>query len=1263
MNNTTRIFVEKNRGFRVEAESLRSELSENLALQIRSLRLLNVYDFAGFSADLLEKCRYSVFGETVTDTVYDSFPLEGKKYLAVEFIPGQFDQRASSAVDCVHLIDPNADVKIRSSRLLVFDDDMSDDALAAIRHYYINAVESREKDLSKLSLSEAADVKPLADLTGFCQMPESEYGAFCKKWGLAMNTDDLREVVRYFKAENRDPLETELRILDTYWSDHCRHTTFTTVLTEITIDDSFLKNELESELGEFHSIRKELGREGKSLCLMELATIGARCLRKRGLLDDMEVSEENNACSIFIDVDVDGQQEKWLLQFKNETHNHPTEIEPFGGAATCLGGAIRDPLSGRSYIYQAMRVTGAADICKPVSETIPGKLPQKLITRKAAGGYSSYGNQIGLATTHVREIYHPGYVAKRLEVGAVVGAVKAENVRRESPVPGDVILLLGGRTGRDGIGGATGSSKEHTEASLETCGSEVQKGNAPEERKLQRLFRRPEVTRLIKKSNDFGAGGVSVAIGELADGLDIYLDRVPTKYSGLNSTELAISESQERMAVVVEAKDREAFEKFCSSENVEVTYVADVTDSGRMRMYNNGVKVADLSREFIDSAGAKHYSKACIAAVEDIDPFKREPEGKTTADKFCNVLSSENVASQKGLVEMFDSTIGRSTVLMPYGGLLQSTETQVSVQKLPTDGFTDTASMMAFGYNPDLSTWSPYHGAAYAVVEACTKIVAAGGDWSTMRFSYQEYFERMTKDAHSWGKPLSALLGALKMQIALGLPSIGGKDSMSGTFEDKNVPPTLIAFGITPVKASKVISPELKWEGNKLYLIKHNPLENRMPDTDQLKANWNYVHEQIEAGHIVSGWSVGFGGVAEGLAKMSFGNGFRVSVNVPEEDLYSLSYGSILVESEVELDYPNAIYLGEVTDKDNHRINGCRINPDKFVDAWTGRYSKVYPATAKAEFVFPSGLCSAKLPLRSIPPTDSVSGPLPLTRPRVDTVLPEQSLTGTKKPLVYLPVFPGTNCDYDSAKAFRKAGAETRFGVFCNLTAQDVLDSIERMRKDISECQILMLSGGFSSGDEPDGSGKFIANVLNNKEIADEIHKLLDRGGLILGICNGFQALVKSGLLPYGRLGCVTKDSPTLFRNDINRHISQMVTTRVATTKSPWLAGMKEGDLFTIAVSHGEGKFVVNEELAKQLFENGQVAFQYVDPVEETPTMESPYNPNGSYYAIEGIISPDGHILGKMGHTERFENGLFKNIPEEMYQPLFDNAVKYFTNK
>ena len=1242
--NAHRIFVEKNPEFRVEADSLRNEFNENLSLSLRSLRLLNVYDLFGFSDELLEKCRYTVFGETVTDTVSDECPLEGKKYLAVEYIPGQFDQRASSAVDCVHLIDPSADVQIRSSRLLIFDDDLSEEQFAQISHYYINAVESRPKDLGVLRPYDKVDVKPLASLDGFTEMQPGQYADFCRSWGLAMNADDLGEVVKYFRGERRNPTETELRILDTYWSDHCRHTTFTTELQEISVDDSFLRGELESELAEFRRIRHELGRDDRRLCLMELATIGARYLKKQGLLDDLEQSEENNACSIYVDVDVDGRTEKWLLQFKNETHNHPTEIEPFGGASTCLGGAIRDPLSGRSYIYQAMRVTGAGDITAPVSATLPGKLPQRVISRKAAAGYSSYGNQIGLATTCVREIYHPGYVAKRLETGAVVGAVKAGNVRRESPAPGDVILLLGGRTGRDGIGGATGSSKEHTESSIETCGSEVQKGNAPEERKLQRLFRRPEVTRLIKKSNDFGAGGVSVAIGELAPGLDIHLDRVPVKYSGLNSTELAISESQERMAVVVEAADREEFERWCHVENVEVTYVADVTDRGRMRMYNGDELVADISREFIDSAGAKHVTKACIAAVEDKDPFRREPAGGKLSEKFASLLSEPNVASQKGLVEMFDSTVGRSTVLMPYGGATQSTETQVSVQKLPVDGYTDTASVMAFGYNPFITEWSPYHGAAYSVVEACAKVVAAGGEWSRMRFSYQEYFERMTHDPHSWGKPLSALLGALKMQLALGLPSIGGKDSMSGTFEHINVPPTLIAFGVTTLRASGVISPELKWEGNSLYLIKHTPLADRMPDVEALKANWDFIHSKIGSGDIVSAWSVGFGGVAEALAKMAFGNQFGIDVELDERSLFDWSYGSVVVESQTALDFPSAVYLGKVTGGEDGRlrVNGESLSIEKLMEANGQRYSRVFPAVST-----PSA--------EAVKSLHRMSGVKAVSTPR-----PRRPLHGKENPLVFIPVFPGTNCDYDTAKAFRKAGAEVSFGVFRNLTGADVLASIDEMAAGIAGCDILALAGGFSAGDEPDGSGKFIANVLENAKVAAEIHALLDRGGLILGICNGFQALVKSGLLPYGRLGMVTRESPTLFRNDINRHISQMVTTRVVSNASPWLSSMKPGEMHTIAVSHGEGKFMVSEKLARELFEAGQVAFQYVEPVSGEPTMSSPWNPNGSSFAIEGIISPDGQILGKMGHTERFEHNLFKNIPEELEQPLFENAVRYF---
>ena len=1245
-----RIFVEKHPEFQVEAKSLLGELNENLQLELKTLRLLNVYDLFGFTPDLLEKSRYSVFGEIVTDSVTDSIDLDGAKYIAVEYLPGQFDQRAASAVDCVHLIDPTARISIKSSKLLIVDSDASEETLEKIRHYYINPVESRAKDLSKLADTEHAAVKPVPVLEGFRNMSGDDLKAYCKKMGLAMNADDLAEVVKYFTEEGRDPNETELRILDTYWSDHCRHTTFTTELESIDVEDSFIKEDIDGTMALYLRMRSETGRGKKGLNLMDMATIGAKYLRKNGLLDDLEVSEENNACSIFIDVDVDGQTERWLLMFKNETHNHPTEIEPFGGAATCLGGAIRDPLSGRSYVYQAMRVTGAGDIYKPVSETLPGKLPQKVITRKAAQGYSSYGNQIGLATTHVREIYHEGYTAKRMEVGAVVGAVKAGDVRRESPKAGDVVLMIGGRTGRDGIGGATGSSKEHTEESLETCGSEVQKGNAPEERKLERLFRRPEVTRLIKKSNDFGAGGVSVAIGELADGLDIYLDRVPVKYSGMNSTELAISESQERMAVVVEAKDEEEFKALCHSENIEVTHVAEVTDTARMRMFYGDKVVVDLSRAFIDSAGAKHWSKATIGAVEDRDPFFRDVPGKNLKERMFANLQDPNVTCQKGLIEMFDSTIGRSTVLMPFGGELQATETQVSVQKLPVKGYTDTASMMAFGFNPDLCEWSPYHGAAYSFIEACSKVVAAGGLWETMRFSCQEYFERMTADPKVWGKPTAALLGALKMQKELGLASIGGKDSMSGSFETESgtihVPPTLIAFGITPVKADKVISPELKWEGDRLYLVKHTPLANKMPDTEQLKRNWNNIQKKIEDGTIVAGWAVGFGGVAEALCKMSFGNAFGFDVNLPEDDLFNLSYGSIVVETDGSaLDFENAIEIGTVTSGEdgNVRVNGTKLSIFELMDFNASLFEKVYPAVSEPDTkrLSPKGLEGAK-------PFKAKKTDLEYKGPKVDKVI------------AYLPVFPGTNCDYDSAKAFRKAGAEIRTSVFRNLSDKDVFESIAEMKKNIDECQILMLSGGFSAGDEPDGSGKFIANVLNNKDIAEAIEGLLSRGGLILGICNGFQALVKSGLLPYGELGKVTKDSPTLFRNDINRHISQMVTTRVASTNSPWLRGMAIGDEYTIPVSHGEGKFVVSEELARELFANGQVAFQYVDPLTDEPTMESPYNPNGSYYAIEGIISRNGQILGKMGHSERYERNLLKNIEADLEQPLFENAVRYF---
>lgn len=1240
--NKFRIFVEKRTAYRVEAQSLLNELNENLSLALTAVRLINVYDLFGFDRTLLEQSKYTIFGERVTDIVSEQCDLTGCPYLAIECLPGQFDQRAASAVDCVHLIDPNAAVNIRSARLFVFrPGEVTDSQLDAIRHYCINTVECREKDLSKLEPAGQADIKPLDQLTHFTEMGPDEAQQFCRERGLAMNADDLNEVIRYFRQERRNPTETELRILDTYWSDHCRHTTFTTELQRITVDDSFVKDEIEASLHLFTEMRHELGREEKKLCLMELATIGARYLRHKGMLDDWEQSEENNACSIYIDVDVDGRTEKWLLQFKNETHNHPTEIEPFGGAATCLGGAIRDPLSGRAYVYQAMRVTGAGDIYKPVADTLPGKLPQRIISRKAAAGYSCYGNQIGLATTHVREIYHPDYTAKRLETGAVVGAVKADQVRRESPVAGDVVLLLGGRTGRDGIGGATGSSKKHETASLESCGSEVQKGNAPEERKLQRLFRRPEVARMIKKANDFGAGGVSVAIGELADGLDIYLDRVPTKYAGLNATELAISESQERMAVVVEGRDKDAFIQYCRTDNVEVTYVADVTDSGRMRLWHHGQRVADLSREFIDSAGARHYAQAAVLPVENKNPFRRTIAGDTLQERLCSLLADPNVTSQKGLIEHFDATIGRSTVLMPFGGKYQQTETQVSMQKLPTEGYTDTASVMAFGYNPYIACWSPYHAAAYAVVEACTKVVAAGADWSHMRFSYQEYFERMTTDPHSWGKPLSALLGALKMQYALGLPSIGGKDSMSGTFEHINVPPTLIAFGITTLNASKALSPELKQAGNRLYLIKHKPLDNYMPNTERLKSNWTWLHEQIQQGTIVSAYAVGFGGVAEAVCKMAFGNALGADITLDEQELFDWQYGSVLVESTKALDYADAMLLGRVTNDTIPQvtINGQSAALSDLLRACGAPYERVYPATAH--------------------PQHDVLQPTDIVTPVSDT--PSYAKHTVTKPIVCLPVFPGTNCDYDTAKAFRRAGAEVRPIIFRNLTGEDVLNSIETLSVAIDQCHILMFAGGFSAGDEPDGSGKFIANVILNTHIAGSIERLIRRGGLILGICNGFQALIKSGLLPFGHIGDITEECPTLFRNDINRHVSQMVTTRVCTTRSPWLDGFREGDLHTIAVSHGEGKFTVSEAMARQLFNNGQVAFRYADPDTGEATMQSPYNPNGSCYAIEGIISPNGQILGKMGHSERYEKNVFRNIAGNKEQDIFANAVRYFT--
>ncbi len=1228
-----RIFVEKREPYRVEAESLRNELNSNLGLNIRDLRLLCVYDLFGFTPELVEKSSYKVFGEPATDNVSKEVDFEGRPYLAIESLPGQFDQRAAAAVECVKLIKPDADIEIRSARLIIFDASVGDEEMKKIAHYCINAVESRQKDLSILAAPERAAAKPVPVLEGFREITADQAPAWCKEKGLAMNGDDLMEVVKYFTAEGRDPNETELRILDTYWSDHCRHTTFTTELTDIKVNDSFASADLEESLRQWHEIRKELGREHKPLCLMDLATIGARYLLKTGQLNDLEQSEENNACSIYVDVDVDGEKERWLLQFKNETHNHPTEIEPFGGASTCLGGAIRDPLSGRSYVYQAMRVTGAGDIYKPVSETMEGKLPQRVISLRAAAGYSSYGNQIGLATTHVREIYHPDYVAKRLEVGAVVGAVKASDVRRESPAEGDVVLMFGGRTGRDGIGGATGSSKEHTTSSLEECGSEVQKGNAPEERKIARLFRRPEVTRLIKKSNDFGAGGVSVAIGELTDGLDIHLDRVPTKYSGLNTTELAISESQERMSVVVEKKDMDEFIKYCHEENLEVNHVADVTSTGRMRMFYGDKVVADLSREFIDSAGARHFAEATIGTIEPRDPFVHEVAGNSLKDKFLNLLADDNVTSQKGLIEHFDSSIGKSTVLMPFGGKTQGTEAQVSVQKLPVGNHhTDTASMMAFGFNPYLTSWSPYHGAAYSVVEAISKAVAAGADYERMRFSYQEYFERM-HTRESWGKPLAALLGTLRMQTEFGLASIGGKDSMSGTFANISVPPTLIAFGVAPVDSRNVISPEFKAAGNYIYVVRHNPLPSLMPDSEKLKTNYKLLQRLIEEGTVVSGYALGFGGLTEAIAKMSFGNRIGVNITAKEDDLFNYGNGSIVVESKDILNLPDFDLIGETVAEPTLTVNGEKISIDEAFEANRVRFTAVYPDRTAVSGKVENATSGSEVAKYKGEPKDN--------------------------PVVYLPVFPGTNCDYDMAASFAKEGAVVTTSVFCNQTAEDIEKSTSDMAAHIDACDILAFSGGFSEGDEPDGSGKFIASVIMNEKVKAAIERLHARGGLILGICNGFQALVKSGLLPFGKIGELTADSPTLFHNDINRHISQIVNTRVGSVASPWLAGFELGEMHAVAASHGEGKFVANAELAATLRKNGQIAFQYADS-EGNATMDSPANPNGSTEAIEGIISPDGLILGKMAHSERYADGLMKNIAGNKSQNLFANAVAYF---
>lgn len=1239
MANTSnyRLFVEKKAGFQVEANSLLHDLNSNLHLNISRLRIINIYDIFNIDETLLEKAKETVFSEPVADTITDQVDTSAYNGFAVEFLPGQFDQRADSAMQCLALIEPGTEAFIRSARLILVDDTVSSADMDRIKKYCINEVEAREKNMAILDATEDVEVLPVPVYEGFIGYNTEELTAFYGELSLAMTLEDFLFIHDYFKnTEKRDPSETEIKMLDTYWSDHCRHTTFETELDKITFLPGTFGNQLQEAFFQYVQLRNHVHGGKKPVTLMDMATICGKNERKSGNLEDLEISDEINACSIYVDVDVDGKMEKWLLMFKNETHNHPTEIEPFGGASTCIGGAIRDPLSGRSYVYQAMRVTGAGNITESFDQTIEGKLPQQAISKTAAHGYSSYGNQIGLSTTHVREIYHEGFKAKRMEVGAVVGAVPAGWVKRENPQPGDIIIMLGGKTGRDGIGGATGSSKEHTESSLEKCTAEVQKGNPPEERKIQRLFRNSEVTRLIKKSNDFGAGGVSVAIGELADGLLINLNAVPTKYKGLNGTEIALSESQERMSVVVDRSDVAAFFEFCRLENIEAAVIAEVTDTNRLQMNWNGSTIVDISRDFLNTNGVRQKVNVTVDPIPEGVLEKPSIKGNSLEDKIYNLLTDLNITSQKGLIEMFDSTIGFSTILMPFGGKFQLSETQASVQKLPVrHGKTDTASILTFGYNPYISSKSPFHGAMYAILESMAKIVAVGGDYRKIRFSFQEYFEKLGKDENKWGKPFAALLGAIYMQNAFHLPAIGGKDSMSGTFKDLHVPPTLISFAVATAKASGLISPEFKTKGNYIYLIKHIPQHNR-PDVDQLKENFEFIHEQISSKNIVSAFTLQFGGIAEALLKMSFGNNLGFDIQTTEP-LFDYGYGSFIVESPVELNHPHAVLLGKVSEE--FIMNGQKIDKTKCLNTWRSVFNPIYPENK--ESLFKTGSLST--------PSNSNSSPLKLAQP-VDKVK------------VLIPVFPGTNCEYDTARAFEEAGAETRIFVFRNQDAKEIEASIEEMARLIEDSHILALSGGFSAGDEPDGSGKYIANILNNSKIKSAIESLLSKDYLIIGICNGFQALVKSGLLPFGKIGQVTPESPTLTRNDINRHVSHITKTVVASNQSPWLRSFQTGEVHHIAISHGEGKFVVSEEMARELFENGQVAFQYCD-FNGKPSMEASHNPNGSYYAIEGIVSPCGKILGKMGHSERKGDHLYLNIPGNKNQPIFDNAIRYLQGK
>ena len=1226
-----RIYVEKKPGFDVEAEGLRNELVSLLGIkELSGLRLLNRYDVEGIDEALFTQCVSTVFSEPPVDRTYGELPAAEGVSFAVEYLPGQFDQRADSAAECIQLISQGERPLVRSARVYLLEGKLSDAQVAEIKKYVINPVEAREASLeTKATLKmEYAVPTAVAVLEGFNELDEEGLKQFIADKGLAMDLGDIKFCQEYFRSEQRDPTITEIKMIDTYWSDHCRHTTFGTILDNVQIDDEVVQEAFDR----YMAMREDLGRTNKPRCMMDLATIGAKELKKQGILKNLDESEEINACTVKIKCDVNGKDEDWLFLFKNETHNHPTEIEPFGGAATCIGGAIRDPLSGRSYVYQAMRVTGAGDPLVPVSETIPGKLPQRKLVTTAAAGYSSYGNQIGLATGQVDELYHPGYVAKRMEIGAVVGATPASHVRRECPAPGDVIVLLGGRTGRDGIGGATGSSKAHNHESLESCGAEVQKGNAPIERKLQRLFRREDACKMIKRCNDFGAGGVSVAIGELADGLYIDLNKVTKKYDGLDGTELAISESQERMAVALAPEDVDKFIALATEENLEATPVAKVTEEKRLNMVWNGVSIVNISREFLNSNGAeKHQS----VHIEKMKVWQPQWAGVTFAQKMKHMVGDLNVCSKKGLSERFDSTIGAATILMPFGGAYQLTPQNAMAAKLPVDGETNTCSGMAWGYNPYLMSADQYRGARLAVIESVTKLVASGFRYEDAYLTFQEYFERLGDQPERWGKPVAALLGALDAQMGLGIASIGGKDSMSGSFEDLDVPPTLVSFATAIGKANKVISTEFKKPESTVVLLR--PLideKTGCPDFSSLKANYKIVEQMMEQGIVVAASSVGYGGIAEALFKMGLGNhiGFKMqSANMTTSQMFAPMYGSMILE--MVSDAPAGELLGVTTREYAFKACGDTLDMAELQEIWESKLEPVYPYR------------------KAGPAVEKTNGSL--TAPAAPKI-------GAAKPKVIIPVFPGTNCEYDTAKAFARAGADPQILVIRNLTPNDVTESCAALVKAIRESQIVMLPGGFSGGDEPDGSAKFIASFFRSPAVTEAVRDLLQkRDGLMLGICNGFQALIKLGLVPYGDIRDITPEDPTLTFNTIGRHQSMLVRTRIASTGSPWLSKCAVGDEHTVAISHGEGRFVAPQSVLDALIKNGQVATQYVD-LEGVPTMDQSYNPNGSLLAIEGITSPDGRVFGKMGHSERSGEYLYKNVTGDKYQPIFEGGVDYF---